>query len=39
MGDQVILTGSVLPLFPVHPGDRLVVEARPLGRCVVEIDA
>jgi 2-keto-4-pentenoate hydratase len=39
MRDQVILTGSVLPLFPVRPGDRVVVEARLLGQCVVQIDA
>jgi 2-keto-4-pentenoate hydratase len=35
---QVILTGSALPLFPVEPGSRIVVEARPLGRSFVEID-
>jgi 2-keto-4-pentenoate hydratase len=35
---QVILTGAVLPLFPVRPGARVVVEARPLGRCVAEVD-
>jgi 2-keto-4-pentenoate hydratase len=36
--DQVILTGSVLPLFPVRPGDRVVVEALTLGRCDVAIN-
>jgi 2-keto-4-pentenoate hydratase len=35
---QVILTGSALPLFPIGPGSRVVVEARPLGRTSVEID-
>lgn len=34
----VILTGSVLPLFPVIPGTRIVVEAGPLGRSLAEID-
>lgn len=35
---QVILTGSPLPLFPVVPGSRVVVEAPPFGTCCVEID-
>jgi 2-keto-4-pentenoate hydratase len=35
---QVILTGSALPLLPVGPGNRLVVEAHPLGRSFAEID-
>lgn len=35
---QVILTGSPLPLFPVVPSSRVVVEAPPLGTCYVEID-
>jgi 2-keto-4-pentenoate hydratase len=35
---QVILTGSPLPLFPVGPGSRVVVEAPPLESCCVEID-
>jgi 2-oxopent-4-enoate/cis-2-oxohex-4-enoate hydratase len=35
---QVVLTGSVLPLFPIRPGARVIAEARPLGRCAVEID-
>jgi 2-keto-4-pentenoate hydratase len=35
---QVILTGSALPLFPVGPGSRVEVEARPLGRAYAEID-
>jgi 2-keto-4-pentenoate hydratase len=35
---QVILTGSMLPLFPVGPGARVVVEARPLGESVAEVD-
>lgn len=35
---QVILTGSALPLFPVEPGCRISVEARPLGRCSAAID-
>jgi 2-keto-4-pentenoate hydratase len=34
---QVILTGSPLPLRPVGPGSRVVVEAPPLGSCCVEI--
>ncbi|MGE3821444.1 MAG: 2-keto-4-pentenoate hydratase [Isosphaeraceae bacterium] len=34
---QVILTGSPLPLFPVKPGSRIVVEARPLGTCSVVV--
>jgi 2-keto-4-pentenoate hydratase len=36
--DQVILTGSVLPLFPVRPGARVVVAAQPLGCSMIEID-
>jgi 2-keto-4-pentenoate hydratase len=35
---QVILAGSALPLFPVWPGSRIVVEACPLGVNCVEID-
>ncbi len=35
---QVILTGSPLRLFPVAPGDRIVVEAPPFGASCVEID-
>lgn len=35
---QVILTGSVLPLFSVGPGSQIVAEARPLGRSSVAID-
>jgi 2-keto-4-pentenoate hydratase len=35
---QVILTGSPLPLFPVKPGSRIVVRARPLAMSSVEID-
>ncbi len=35
---QVILTGSALPLFAVKPSSRVVAEARPLGRSLVEID-
>jgi 2-keto-4-pentenoate hydratase len=35
---QVILTGSALPLFPVGPGSRVEVEARPLGRAFAEFD-
>ncbi len=35
---QVILTGSPMPLYPVAPGYRVVVEAPPLGRCCVEVD-
>jgi 2-keto-4-pentenoate hydratase len=34
---QVILTGSPLPLRPVTPGSRVVVEAPPLGTCCVEV--
>jgi len=34
---QVILTGSPMPLFPVTPGSRIVVEAPPLGASCVEI--
>ncbi|MDG3002402.1 2-keto-4-pentenoate hydratase [Paludisphaera mucosa] len=36
---QVILTGSPLPLYPVGPGDRVVVEAPPLARCRVSVDS
>jgi 2-keto-4-pentenoate hydratase len=35
---QVILTGSPRKLYPVAPGCRVVVEAPPLGDCVVEIE-
>jgi 2-keto-4-pentenoate hydratase len=35
---QVILTGSPMNLFPVGPGSRIVVEARPFGASCVEID-
>ncbi len=35
---QVILTGSPRRLFPVAPGDRIVVEAPPFGASCVEID-
>jgi 2-keto-4-pentenoate hydratase len=35
---QVILTGSSLPLIPVAPGTRVVVEAPPLGSCRAVID-
>jgi len=35
---QVILTGSPLHLFPVNSGDRIVVQAPPLGASSVEID-
>jgi 2-keto-4-pentenoate hydratase len=35
---QVILTGSPLPLFPVGPGSRVVVDAPPLGSSCVEFD-
>ncbi len=34
---QMILTGSPMKLYPVAPGSRIVVEAPPLGACVVEI--
>jgi 2-keto-4-pentenoate hydratase len=34
---QVILTGSPLPLYPISPGSRIVVEAPPLGVSCVEI--
>jgi 2-keto-4-pentenoate hydratase len=34
---QVVLTGSPMPLCPVAPGSRVVVEAPPLGACRVEI--
>jgi 2-keto-4-pentenoate hydratase len=35
---QVILTGSVLPLFPVGPGSRVVAAASPLQNSSVDID-
>lgn len=35
---QVILTGSPMKLFPVGPGSRIVVEARPFGASCVAID-
>jgi 2-keto-4-pentenoate hydratase len=35
---QVVLTGSPLPLFPVDPGSRVVVEAPPHEACCVDID-
>jgi 2-keto-4-pentenoate hydratase len=35
---QVILTGSPLNLFPVKSGDRVVVQASPLGATSLEID-
>ncbi len=35
---EVILTGSPLPLFPVGPGSRVVVDAPPLGSSCVEFD-
>jgi 2-keto-4-pentenoate hydratase len=34
---QIVLTGSPLPLYPVGPGGRVVVEAPPLGRCAMEV--
>jgi 2-keto-4-pentenoate hydratase len=34
---QVILTGSPLRLFPVPPGSRIVVQARPTGKSCAEI--
>ena len=34
---QVVLTGSALPLFPVGPGSRVEVEARPIGRASAEV--
>ncbi len=34
---QIILTGSPLPLYPVEPGSRVVVEALPLGHSSVTI--
>jgi 2-keto-4-pentenoate hydratase len=36
--DQVILTGSALPLFPVGPGSLVVAEARHLGTSYIVID-
>ncbi len=36
---QVILTGSPMKLYPVVPGDRVVVEAPPLGMSCLEIDS
>jgi 2-keto-4-pentenoate hydratase len=35
---QLILTGSPLPLYPVCPGNRVVVEAPPLDVCCLQID-
>jgi 2-keto-4-pentenoate hydratase len=35
---QLILTGSPLPLYPVAPGSRIVVEAPPLGVSCLTID-
>ncbi|MDG3005958.1 2-keto-4-pentenoate hydratase [Paludisphaera mucosa] len=35
---HVILTGSPLPLYPVGPGDRVVVEVPTLGICRVSVD-
>jgi 2-keto-4-pentenoate hydratase len=35
---QVILTGSSMNLFPVIPGNRIVVDAPPLGVSSVQID-
>ncbi len=35
--NQVVLTGSPLPLYPVGPGSRVVVEAPPLERVSIEI--
>jgi 2-keto-4-pentenoate hydratase len=37
MGGQVILTGSPMPLFPVSPNCRIVVEARPGGTSRAQI--
>ena len=34
---QIILTGSPMPLFPVCVGDKIVVEATPLGKSCAEI--
>ena len=34
---QVILTGSPMRLFPVPPGSRIVVQARPTGKSCAEI--
>jgi 2-keto-4-pentenoate hydratase len=35
---QIILTGSLLPLYRVGPGSNIVVEAQPLGTVEAEID-
>jgi 2-keto-4-pentenoate hydratase len=35
---QVILTGSVLPLYPVRPGTRVVIDAEPLPKSFATID-
>ncbi len=35
---QIILTGSALPLFPIDPGDAVVVEAPPLGLCQLFVE-
>jgi 2-keto-4-pentenoate hydratase len=34
---QIILAGSALPLFPVGPGDTIVVEAPPFGTSRAEV--
>jgi 2-keto-4-pentenoate hydratase len=34
---QWILTGSSLPLFAVHAGNKIAVEAPPLGECCAEV--
>jgi 2-keto-4-pentenoate hydratase len=34
---QIVLTGSPMPLFPVSLGDKIVVEAPPLGKSCAEI--
>jgi len=34
---QTVLTGAPLPLFPVTPGTRIVVEAPPLGRSCADV--
>jgi 2-keto-4-pentenoate hydratase len=34
---QTVLTGAPLPLFPVGPGTRIVVEAPPLGRSCADV--
>jgi 2-keto-4-pentenoate hydratase len=35
---QIVLTGSPMPLFPVVPGSRLVVEALPSGKSWADIE-